>query len=119
MFKKRPDVLIDLLTHSIIIEIDEEQHVNYTCENKRSMQLFEDLGNRPIIFIRFNPDKYIDKNNNKINGCFKYHKKNGVPIIDDMNKWKERLNTLKNTIDNHLDTIPNKEVTIEHLFYNS
>ena len=58
--KKRPDVLIDLLLYSIIIECDENQHKNYECENKRTMQLFEDLGNRPLVFIRFNPDDYIN-----------------------------------------------------------
>ena len=34
--KKRPDIFLDLLTHSIIIEIDEYQHRDYdNCELKR------------------------------------------------------------------------------------
>jgi hypothetical protein len=116
--KKRPDIFIDQLTHSIIIEVDEDQHENYACENKRLMELFQDLGNRPIVLIRFNPDKYIDKNNKTIKSCFKYHKKTGVPIIDNETIWKERLETLKTTINKNLDNIPEKEVLVEHLYYN-
>ena len=37
-----------MLTHSIIVEVDENQHKNnrYICDNKRMMELFVDLGNR-------------------------------------------------------------------------
>jgi hypothetical protein len=44
------------------IEIDENQHVAYdcSCENKRIMELSQDVGHRPIVFIRFNPDGYKD-----------------------------------------------------------
>lgn len=33
------------------------------------MEIFQDLGNRPLVVIRFNPDKY-----DKINSCFKLTK---------------------------------------------
>ena len=59
---RRPDCYIDKFTHIVIIECDENQHRDTSCENKRTMELFQDFGNRPIIFIRFNPDKYITKN---------------------------------------------------------
>ena len=57
--KRRPDVFIDLFTHVLIIECDENQHKNYntTCEVARINELFTDLGDRPIVFIRFNPFK--------------------------------------------------------------
>ena len=29
-----------------------------SCENKRIMEISQDLGHRPIVFIRFNPDEY-------------------------------------------------------------
>ena len=115
--KRRPDVFIDLFTHSIIIEIDENQHFDYSCENKRIMQIFEDLSNRPIVFIRFNPDKYIDENGETIKSCFKYHRISGVPMIDNEAEWNKRLETLKNIIEKHISTIPQKEVTIEQLYY--
>jgi hypothetical protein len=64
--RRRPDILIDLGHQIIIVEIDENQHINYDCycENKRIMELSQDVGHRPIIFIRFNPDDY--KTNLKI-----------------------------------------------------
>ena len=83
------------------------------------MELFKDLGDRPIIFIRFNPDKYIDKDGKSIKSCFKYHKTSGVPMIADEYKWTQRLETLKEKIQYYLDNIPEKEVTLENLFYNS
>jgi len=52
--KMRPDVFIDKFTHVVIIECDENQHKDTSCENKRTMELFQDFGNRPIVFIRFN-----------------------------------------------------------------
>jgi hypothetical protein len=59
--KRRPDLLYDMYTHVIIVENDENSHKTYDeiCENKRMMQLFEDLGNRPIVFIRFDCGNYI------------------------------------------------------------
>jgi hypothetical protein len=114
---KRPDIFIDLFTHSIIIEIDENQHFDYSCENKRMMLLFQDLANRPIVFIRFNPDKYIDENGETIKSCFKYHRISGVPMIENEAEWNKRLESLKSTIEKHISTIPQKEVTIEQLYY--
>jgi hypothetical protein len=70
--KRRPDLLIDLNTHVIIIEIDEEQHTTYDtiCENKRIMEISQDLGHPNIVFIRFNPDSYINKNEKKVKSCW-------------------------------------------------
>lgn len=55
--RRRPDALIDLLSHSIVLECDEFGHTGYSCENKRTMEIFEDLGSRPLVVLRFNPDK--------------------------------------------------------------
>ena len=117
--KRRPDIFIDLFTHTIIIEIDEDNHNNYDtiCENKRIMELFEDLANRPIVLIRFNPDKYTNDKGNTIKSCFKYHKISGVPIVENEAEWNNRLEKLKNTISKYILSIPEKEVTIEYLFY--
>ena len=60
--------MVDFGSHIIVIEIDENIHSNYNCicENKRLMEISKDLGHRPIVFIRFNPDSYIDKDGKKI-----------------------------------------------------
>ena len=120
--KKRPDVLIDLFLYSIIIECDENQHKNYECENKRTMQLFEDLENRPLILIRFNPDSYIE-NNKKVEGCFTplikiedIHKKKFYDLNE--NEWKRRIDILEKVIREKIrEDIPEKEVDEIKLFY--
>ena len=115
---KRPDCYIDKYTHILIIEVDEEQHNNYDnhCENKRTMQLFQDFGNRPLVIIRFNPDSYV-KEGKKFKSCFKVHKVHGIPIIDERSNWANRLEKLKESVNKWLVNIPTKEVTTEFLFY--
>ena len=115
--KRRPDAYIDLFTHILIIECDENQHQDYSCENKRTMELFQDFNNRPIVFIRFNPDSYII-NGKIIQSSFKNHKTSGVPIIRNKQEWNKRLSKLKEKIDFYLNNIPEKEITNEYLFYN-
>jgi len=114
--KRRPDCYIDKFTHIVIIECDENQHRDTNCENKRTMELFQDFGNRPVVFIRFNPDSYI-KDNKKINSSFKMHKTLDVPVIREPKEWKLRLDLLKETINKFLNRIPEKEVTNDYLFY--
>jgi hypothetical protein len=116
--KRRPDAYIDLFTHVLIVECDENQHQTYSCENKRTMELFVDFNNRPIVFIRFNPDSYV-VGIKKIPSSFKIHKTRGVPIIRNKTEWNSRLDYLKTTIYKYLKTIPSKEVTIENLFFDS
>ena len=73
--KRRPDLLLDLGTHVIIIEVDENKHDTYdcSCENKRLMELSQDLDHRSVNFLRFNPDHYIDKEKRLIKSCWSYN----------------------------------------------
>ena len=50
----RPDIFLDCGTHFLIVEIDENKHSSYdcSCENKRIMILSQDIGHRPITFIK-------------------------------------------------------------------
>lgn len=120
---RRPDLICDLGYQVIIVEIDENQHINYdcSCENKRIMMLSQDIGHRPIIFIRFNPDDYINDYNEKISSCWSITPKTGVLKIKNnkLNEWKQRLETLKSQIDYWIDENNKTEKTIEiiHLFY--
>lgn len=105
----------------MIIECDENQHIHksYTnCDTKRIMEIFQDFGNRPIIFIKFNPDKYINDNKIQIKSSFKNHEKLNIQIIRCEKEWNDRLSLLKNKIDYWLNNIPTKEITTEYLFYN-
>jgi hypothetical protein len=49
--------------------------------------------------------------------CSNYHKTTGVPIISSEKRWNERLKTLKITIEKYMNIIPEKEITVEELFY--
>ena len=119
--RRRPDLLLDLLYQIIIIEVDENQHQDYdcTCENKRVMELSQDLGHRPIVFIRFNPDDY-KKDGKNITSCWGCDK-NGICIIkkSEQKKWLERLNTLEDQIKYWTDpeNMTDKTIEIIQLFY--
>jgi hypothetical protein len=69
--RRRPDLLLDFGDFILIIEVDENQHIDYdiSCENKRTMEISRDLGHRNIVFIRFNPDDYMI-GNEKITSCW-------------------------------------------------
>lgn len=118
--KKRPDIYIDMGSYTIIIEVDENQHDTYggICENKRFMEIFNDLGNRPMHLIRFNPDKYYNNKNELVKSCWSFSKE-GLSIINRTmrDNWKSRLNTLKDTIKNAIEKEPIKEIDIKYLYY--
>jgi hypothetical protein len=110
---KRPDIRIERFSHTIILECDEEQHRSYEkiCENKRIMELYQDLGNRPIVFLRFNPDTYVDEKGKKIKGCF------DKDLKLDKKEWDLRIKTLVTQIDFYLKNVPTKSVTIDYFYY--
>lgn len=118
----RPDLFLDLGYQIIIIETDENQHIDYntTCENKRLMLLSQDVNYRSIIFIRFNPDSYI-KDGLKIPSCWTITEKKGLIKIKDINEWNYRLDVLKNEIKYWIN--PNnksdKIIHVVELFYDN
>ncbi|QJX71883.1 hypothetical protein F-M6_0120 [Faustovirus] len=63
---KRPDFVIDYNTFFVVVEVDETQHSRYNqdCETTRMKQIHQSVG-MDTLFIRFNPDSYID-NTNKV-----------------------------------------------------
>ena len=89
----------------LCIEVGENQHKRYIKENERNRydDLFIDFSGK-YIFIRYNPDKYIDKFGKSKN-----------PMFD------TRMEVLEKSIDKHLDRIKHEEnkelVEIHHLFY--
>jgi hypothetical protein len=114
---RRPDISIEMYTHTIIIENDENQHQDYSCEHKRMMQLFQDTGNRPLVLLRFNPDGYKNADGEKVPSCFKWHKKLGVPMIKDQDAWQARIYDFVKLVKYHMKHVPDKEVTEEYMFY--
>ena len=61
--KKRPDIYFELNKHSIIVEIDENQHNTYedSCECARINEIVNGIGGRSVIIIRYNPDAVKNK----------------------------------------------------------
>jgi hypothetical protein len=118
--KRRPDLLLDMGSHIIIVEIDENKHSNYdcSCEHKRLMEISQDVNHRPIIFIRFNPDEYIQDDEIVVKSCWKLNKL-GVMMIakNKQAEWDERIATLKQQIQYWIDNPTEKIVEIVELFY--
>jgi hypothetical protein len=118
--KRRPDLLLDMGSHIIIVEIDENKHSDYdcSCENKRLMELSQDLQHRPIVFIRFNPDGYTNQEGIYIKSCWKLNKLGVIHIMKTKEKeWEERIETLKNQIRYWINNISPKTIEIIELFY--
>ena len=108
----RPDFVFDMGSHTIVIEIDENQHRSYdtSCDNKRLMSIFEGLGSRPMVMVRFNPDRY-----DNTQGCFK---RDGQ-LSGTGQEWKKRTGRLKERIDHWISTQPDREISVEHLFFDT
>ena len=90
-----PDILFDLDTHHVIVEIDEHQHrgASYNCEEKRMRDIIANLGTS-CYFIRYNPD-------NK--------KSNELILLESIKKSFE-YDKIKNNFDEH-------GFAVEYLFY--
>ena len=67
------------------------------------MELSQDVKHVPIIFIRFNPDDYIE-NNKKILSCWTPNNL-GILVVNNLKKqeWNARLDSLKNQIKYWID----------------
>jgi hypothetical protein len=119
--RRRPDLYLDLGYQVLMVEIDENQHVSYdcSCENKRIMELSQDVGHRPIIFIRFNPDDYMENGTNTTS-CWTNNKLGLCTVKKSKNKeWTERLLQLTNQIEYWTTPVNQTDKTIEivQLFY--
>lgn len=114
---RRPDIAINMGSHVIIVEIDENQHKSSsytTCDSKRTCEIYKAY-KQPIVFIRFNPDAYKDENGCRIPSCWK-PTRNGMTIVN-KKKWNKRLSALKDKIDYWMEHEPKKEITYRFLFY--
>jgi hypothetical protein len=119
--KRRPDLLLDIGNQILIVEVDENQHTDYdcSCENKRIMELSQDVGHRPIVIIRFNPDDY-KLNGKNITSCW-CQNKNGICVVkkSKTKEWTQRLTTLADQIKYWVNpkNTTNKTIEVIQLFY--
>jgi hypothetical protein len=118
--RRRPDLYADLGSHILIVEIDENQHMEYdcSCENKRLMEISKDFAHRPVVFIRFNPDDYIDTSGNKISSCWRIGNDSIIRIQKNkQTEWDIRLNTLREQIKYWIDNTTSKTLEVVQLFF--
>jgi uncharacterized coiled-coil protein SlyX len=117
---RRPDLLLDLGTHVIIIEVDEFKHTAYeeSHENLRIMEISKDLQHRPIVLIRFNPDEYRNAYGQLVRSCWVYDE-NGIITIEQtrMKEWEERIDCLVQQIKYWINNSTEKTIEIVKLFY--
>ena len=118
--KRRPDFMFDLGGWVVIVEVDEHQHKTNApeCEQRRMTEIFATVG-RPVVFIRFNPDDYVDADGTTMESPWKTNPVNHrteVPArcTDD---WERRLARLRDSVEFHTATPPTKDITVDALFY--
>ena len=82
------------------------------------MELSKDLNHRPIVFIRFNPDKYTLADGTIVSSCWKVDKR-GMMKIDKKKKteWEERIQCLIQQIDYWIRHPTEKTIETVELFY--
>jgi GTP1/Obg family GTP-binding protein len=54
--------MFDMPEQVLIVEVDENQHKNYSCELARINGIVNSVGGRPVTIIRFNPDAQNNDN---------------------------------------------------------
>ena len=117
--KLRPDVYVKLNDHIVVIEVDENQHGAYSCEEQRMQRIVEDGGSTTATFVRFNPDAYKDEADVIQSSCFGVSKETGlVEIVDDA-QWSARLAALRTAVAEAIATPPDQPLKIISLFFDA
>ena len=118
--RRRPDMCLDLGFQVLVIEVDENQHTDYdcSCENKRLMEISKDIGHRNLVFLRFNPDTYVNQKNQRVASCWSTNGKGITQVsVKKRAEWASRLETLRNQVIYWTEHRTNKTVEVVQLFY--
>jgi hypothetical protein len=122
--RRRPDLYLDMGFQVLMIEVDEHQHTDYncSCENKRKMELSKDIGERPMVIIRFNPDEYFClTTQQQVKSCWTRHGTTGLVHVSRNNRtrWNQRLERLQEAVEYWTQEAHCTDKTVEevHLFY--
>lgn len=82
------------------------------------MEISQDFGHRPIVFIRFNPDDYIDASGSAIKSCWRVGNDGIIRIQKNKQiEWDSRLIMLKNQIKYWIDNTTSKTIEVVQLFF--
>ncbi len=103
--KERPDRMYELPDRVIIVEVDENQHRDRTCEceQTRMVNVSQSFGGLPTFWIRFNPDEYKP-----------------ARAVSQQKTVEDRLKTLVKTLQHTLANTekPHAFVQVLHLYFN-
>lgn len=114
---RRPDIMFNFGSHIVVIEVDENQHLTYECEQRRMLEIMQDAGTVPSVFIRFNPDSYKQEDGTQVKSCWSLTSTGRATIHTKHKKqWTDRLSTLKQTLEKYIEATP-KEFTVEYLYF--
>ncbi len=120
-FKRRPNLLLDMGSHIVIVEVDKNSHDVYdpTCEEKRMGEIWNDLHHRPLVFVQFNPDKYKGEDGKNVPSPWGV---NGLGVFTVRPKWKAawevRFKTLRQEVEHYQkDSSIKEQFEVVHLYY--
>ena len=118
MTKRIIDLYLELEDQIIIIKVDENKNINYenTPDNQKLIKMLLDAKNKPVVFIRFNPNSYKSKGKN-IRPCWNVSKVTGVISINEKSNWNIRLKNLKEKIDYWLVNKCEQNLEVIELYY--
>lgn len=106
---RRVDVLFDLGSHVIVIEIDEDAHRNRKDEDLRNQDLIKDFEERPLVILRYNPDM-----NSRGNSAVLI--KEGK-VVANGTYWSVRFNNLIKRLNQYLENPPDSNLKIYYYGY--
>ena len=111
----RPDARTSQGDRILILEVDEKSHRHELCASERDKEessVVQAGKGKTVLFIRFNPDEYVDYAGKYHPSCFT-HSKTGCCSLNPKYEaeWIHRLETLAQTIDYLLnaDELPPKQ----------
>ncbi len=110
--RRRPGLLLDMGTHIVVVEVDENSHDVYdpTCEEKRLGEIWGNVYHRKIVFVRFNTDKYKGEDGNNVPSPWTTNKCGAFTVRPKWKAaWEVRLETLRQKVEHYQNESSFKE----------
>ena len=116
---ERPDWLLDFGAYVLIIEVDEGQHLQncVSSEKLKMNHIWEQLGCRPMGYVRVNTDTYTDSAGVKHPGAFRrFLNPHGEPRLTsaDNGEFEARMDDLQATVE---AMVEHREEDVKFLCY--
>lgn len=80
------------------------------------MELSRDVGHRPLVFLRFNPDTYANEKGKRVTSPWGLDG-HGISVIKRKAEWERRLTVLKENVQYWIEHRTEKTVEVIELFY--